>query len=240
VAAVSVTPIVALDFPDATRALEMVETLGDTCRFYKVGSELFTAEGPVIVARLRENGCRVFLDLKLHDIPNTVASTVRRIGEMGSALRTVHASGGRAMLGAAAVAARENGVCRLLAVTLLTSLDASSAADAWGSRSLDVREQVMRLAAIAHEEGAHGIVCSGQEAAVVRQAEGSGFDILVPGIRLGGDSVADQMRAVTPYAAARAGADYIVLGRSVTGSEDPRRAMEEARRLALSATAAYT
>jgi orotidine-5'-phosphate decarboxylase len=237
VAAVSVTPIVALDFPNATAALEMVEALGDSCRFYKVGSELFTAEGPVIVARLREQGCEVFLDLKLHDIPNTVAAAVRRIGSMGATLTTVHASGGRAMLRAATDAAKENGECRLLAVTLLTSLDANAAADAWGLRSLDVREQVLRLAAIAHQEGVHGIVCSGQEAAVVREAEGSGFDILVPGIRLAADSVADQMRAVTPEEAARAGANYLVLGRSVTASANPREAMERASRAALAPAA---
>jgi orotidine-5'-phosphate decarboxylase len=155
---------------------------------------------------------------------------------MGAALTTVHAAGGRAMLRAAANAARENGECRLLAVTLLTSLDANAAADAWGLGSLDVREQVLRLAAIAHEEDAHGVVCSGQEAAAVREAEGSGFDILIPGIRLAGDDVGDQVRAVTPDTAAGAGADYIVLGRSVTGSADPREAMEHARRLAVSPT----
>jgi orotidine-5'-phosphate decarboxylase len=237
---VTVTPIVALDFPNATRALELVETLGESCRFYKVGSELFTAEGPVIVARLREHGCEVFLDLKLHDIPNTVAAAVRTISATGVALTTVHASGGRAMLRAAANSARENGDCRVLAVTVLTSLDARAMSEAWGVENLDVGKEVLRLAAIAHEEGAHGVVCSGDEAAATRMAEGDGFDILVPGIRLPGDAPSDQARPVTPQAASQAGANYIVLGRSVTAATDPRKAMEEVRRLTLSVIAAST
>jgi orotidine-5'-phosphate decarboxylase len=237
---VTVTPIVALDFPDATQALGMVETLGDFCRFYKVGSELFTAEGPVIVARLREHGSEVFLDLKLHDIPNTVGAAVRRIAAMGVRLTTVHASGGRAMLRAAAQAAKEEGDCRVLGVTVLTSLDGGAAADAWGVQTFDVHDQVLRLASMAGQEGLHGVVCSGKEAAAVRAAEGSGFDILVPGVRLPGDSAADQARVVTPDGAARAGADYIVLGRSVTAAKDPRRAMENVHRLAVNPMGAST
>lgn len=236
----TVTPIVALDFPDATRALEMVETLGDSCRFYKVGSELFTAEGPLIVARLRERGCEVFLDLKLLDIPNTVGAAVRRIAAMGVRLTTVHATGGRKMLRAAADAATEEGDCRVLGVTVLTSLDGDAAAEAWGLNTFAVREHVLRLASMVREEGAHGVVCSGQEVAAVRAAEGTAFDILVPGVRLAGDAAADQARVVAPNEAARAGADFIVLGRSVTGAIDPRRVMDDLRRLVLNPTAALT
>ncbi|HEY8164463.1 MAG TPA: orotidine-5'-phosphate decarboxylase [Gemmatimonadaceae bacterium] len=232
------TPIVALDFPNAARAFQLVDTLEDSCRFYKVGSELFTAEGPVIVGRLREHGCEVFLDLKLHDIPNTVAAAVRSIAAIGATLTTVHATGGRAMLRAAGSAANEAGGCRVLAVTILTSLNPDAAADAWGLPALDIREQVLRLAAIARDEGVHGVVCSGAEARAVRETHGSDFAVLVPGVRLPGDVAADQARVVTPEAAVQAGADYIVLGRSVTAAKDPRKAMEEVRRLVLSATAA--
>jgi len=240
VAAVRPTPIVALDFPAATPALEMVETLGDTCRFYKVGSELFTAEGPGVVARLREHGCEVFLDLKLHDIPNTVASAVRVISRLGASLTTVHASGGRAMLRAAADAAHTSGECRILAVTLLTSLDAASAGEAWGVEGLTVLREVLRLAAIALDEGAQGVVCSADEAKAVRALAGEDFDILVPGVRLPGDSPADQVRVATPDAVARTGADYIVLGRSVTASADPRAAMERVNKLLVNQATAST
>jgi orotidine-5'-phosphate decarboxylase len=217
-------PIVALDFPDADTALDMVSRLGNSCRFYKVGSELFTAAGPAVVERIRDEGCDVFLDLKLHDIPNTVAGAMRRISSLGVRLATVHASGGRAMLEAAVEAAGP--ACGVLAVTVLTSLDEASLTEIAGTKDYNVGDAVLRLAGLAASTGARGVVCSGSEARSVRTKFGEKLNILVPGIRLAGDSPSDQARVVTPDAAARAGANYVVLGRSVTAAADPRTAME--------------
>jgi len=222
-----VVPIVALDFPDADTALEMVSRLGDSCRFYKVGSELFTAAGPAVVERIRREGCDVFLDLKLHDIPNTVAGAMRRISSLGVRLATVHASGGRAMIEAAVEAAGPD--CGVLAVTVLTSLDEASLAETTGTKDYNLGGAVLRLAGLAASVGARGVVCSGSEARSVRTRFGKELEILVPGIRLAGDSAGDQARVVTPDAAARAGANYLVLGRSVTAAADPRTAMETVR-----------
>jgi orotidine-5'-phosphate decarboxylase len=228
---VSALPIVALDFPAADAAERMVEQLGSLCRFYKVGSELFTAAGPGIVARIRESGAEVFLDLKFHDIPNTVAGAVRSAAALGARLLTVHASGGGAMLRAAVEAAGDQERCGVLAVTVLTSLAPADVASAWGrSTALDVRTEVLRLAEVAAESGAHGIVCSGQEAAEVRARFGDRLALLVPGVRLAGSGANDQARVVTPAEAARAGARYVVLGRTVTSAPDPRAAMSEAAR----------
>lgn len=222
-------PIVALDVAGADAALELVERLGESCRFYKVGSELFTREGPAIVRALRSAGCDVFLDLKFHDIPNTVREAVRGAASLGVRLVTVHASGGPAMLraaveGAAAVDAR----CGVLAVTVLTSLGGEELATAWGRDAespLDVRAEVLRLATSAADAGTHGVVCSGQEAALVRGALGDRLRLLVPGIRLAGGATHDQTRVVTPAGAVAAGASYLVLGRAVTAAADPRAAM---------------
>ncbi len=220
-------PIVALDCPDTDAALALVATLGETCRFYKVGSELFAASGPEVVERVRGEGCDVFLDLKLHDIPNTVAGAMRRIAAMGIRLATVHASGGRAMIEAAVDAAGAD--CGVLAVTILTSLDRAALSEITGDPNVDPADSVLRLAELARSAGARGVVCSGKEAPLVRARLGSRLEILVPGIRLPGDSAGDQARIVTPEAAVHAGADYLVLGRSVTAAADPRRAMEIVR-----------
>lgn len=221
------TPIVALDFASEERALELVEQLGDACRFYKVGSELFTASGPGVVAKLRERECEVFLDLKLHDIPNTVASALRVIASMDVRLTTVHASGGRAMLEAAVKAAGPK--CGVFAVTVLTSLDAAALAEATGLKDVAASETVMRLAALASSCGTRGVVCSGQEARMIREKFGSTFEMIVPGIRLSGDASGDQVRKVTPKKAGDAGANYIVVGRSVTAAADPVSAMTSVR-----------
>jgi len=223
VAVVTAIPIVALDFPDAERAMTLVQTLDERCRFYKVGSELFTASGADIVQWLRDTGCDVFLDLKFHDIPNTVAGAMRNVAAMGVRLATVHASGGMKMMKAAVDAAGSS--CGVLAVTVLTSLDDAQLGEAWGKDRVDVENEVLRLAELARSAGCHGIVCSGQEAQAVYSRHGSGLKLLVPGIRLAGDSPGDQSRIVTPEAAAAAGASYIVMGRSVTGAKDPRGAM---------------
>jgi orotidine-5'-phosphate decarboxylase len=207
----SPVPIVALDVPTAGAALALVDRLGDACRFYKVGLELFVAAGPPIVGALRARGLDVFLDLKLHDIPNTVAGAVRSAAGLGVRLLTVHTSGGSAMLSAAAQAAEETG-CGILGVTVLTSLEAPES-------------EVLRLAALAADAGLHGVVCSGREAAAVRARWPDDLATLVPGIRPGGVASHDQARVVTPRQAAEAGATYVVLGRAVTQAAEPREAL---------------
>ena len=222
----STIPIVALDFPTAERAMELVDQLGDACGFYKVGSELFAAVGPRMVTLLRERGCEVFLDLKLHDIPNTVASAIRVLAGLDVRITTVHAAGGRAMLEAAVKAAGRN--CGVFAVTVLTSLDATAIAEITGVKQLPA-DTVMRLAALASSCGTRGVVCSGEEASMIRARFGSTFEMIVPGIRLRGDGADDQSRVVTPEAATATGADYIVVGRSVTAAADPVAAMQLVR-----------
>jgi orotidine-5'-phosphate decarboxylase len=223
VAVVTAIPIVALDFPDAERAMTLVQTLDEQCRFYKVGSELFTASGADIIQWLRDTGCDVFLDLKFHDIPNTVAGAMRNVAKMGVRLATVHASGGSKMMKAAVDAAGAD--CGVLAVTILTSLDDAQLGEAWGRDRVDVQNEVLRLSELARGAGVHGIVCSGEEAMAVHSRHGSHLKLLVPGIRLPGDAAGDQARIVTPEAASEAGASYIVVGRSVTTAKDPREAM---------------
>ena len=220
-------PIVALDVPDAGRALALVKLLGDSCGFYKIGGELFTASGPSVVEAVRTEGKKVFLDLKFHDIPNTVRAAARSAAAAGASLITVHAIGGRSMLAAAKEGAGEQ--CGVLAVTVLTSMDASSYFDAVGNPIESVTGEVIRLAQMAREARAHGVVCSGHEVAAVREATKDGLATLVPGVRLAGDSAHDQSRVVTPAGAAKAGATYIVLGRTVTSAADPVAAMERVR-----------
>ena len=223
-ARVAPIPIVALDVPSWSDAASLVQRLGDGCDFYKVGSELFTAAGPSCVTALREGGKSVFLDLKFHDIPATVRGAVRSAADLGASLVTVHASGGRAMLERAVDAAGAR--CRVLAVTVLTSLDGPALGDAWGRPVAAVEEEVLRLAALARAAGAHGLVCSGREAGAVRAEHGDSLALLVPGIRLAGSATDDQARVVTPADAARAGATWIVLGRTVTAAADPRTALK--------------
>ena len=222
-AELSVQPIVALDVPSSEDALSLVNRLGDSCRFYKVGGELFTREGPSIVRALRERDCDVFLDLKFHDIPNTVRQSSAAAAAMGVRLLTVHAGGGQEMVAQAVAGAGAN--CGVLAVTILTSLDASTLGAIWGRARVDVMAEVLRLSEVAKMAGAHGIVCSGQEASAVRSRHGNALRLLIPGIRLEGGATHDQARVVTPRQAAEAGASYVVLGRAVTAAEDPAEAM---------------
>ena len=223
-------PIVALDVPSVEEALSLIDELGEGCRFYKVGSELFTACGPAVVRALRDRGVDVFLDLKFHDIPNTVAGAVRSAAAMGVRLVTVHAAGGEAMLRAAVAAAGDPSACGILAVTVLTSLSAGQLGTVWGrSDPPTVPDEVLRLAGLARDAGAHGVVCSGNEAAAVKTRYGSSLATLVPGIRLAGGATHDQTRVVTPAEAAAAGARYIVLGRAVTAAPDRTAAMREVR-----------
>jgi orotidine-5'-phosphate decarboxylase len=212
-------PIVALDFPRADLALGMVERLGDACKFYKVGGELFTAAGPQVVQILRALGKDVFLDLKLHDIPNTVRGAARSAASIGAKLLTVHATGGREMIEAAVEGAGPS--CGVLGVTILTSLDAAMLRSAWGRKSLEVYGEVLRLAGDCAAVGAHGVVCSGLEAHKIGAKYGDKLKLLVPGIRPAGARTDDQKRTVTASEAARAGADYIVLGRMITEAKDP-------------------
>ena len=220
--AVTPIPIVALDFPDAEGALSLVRRLGDSCAFYKVGSELFTTCGPSIVEALRNEGKRVFLDLKFHDIPNTVRSASRAAASCGASLLTVHALGGRGMIEAAVEGAGQE--CGVLGVTVLTSLDAATFGGAIGRRVESIPDEVSRLSTVVAHAGAHGVVCSGQEAERVSR-EHRRLAILVPGVRLSGDATHDQSRVVTPEGGARAGATYLVLGRTVTAASDPADAM---------------
>jgi orotidine-5'-phosphate decarboxylase len=223
-----VTPIVALDVSDAATALKIVDELGDLCRFYKIGGELYTAEGPEVVRAISARGADVFLDLKFHDIPNTVRGAVRSAASLGVQLLTIHASGGRAMIAAALEGARDvASTCEIFAVTVLTSLDNRALSVAWGRPVSSIPDEVVRLAQLARDEGLHGIVCSGEEAAVVRDRFGEDVATLVPGVRLAGSERNDQVRVVTPHEAAEAGARYIVVGRAVTAAKSPRDAMSE-------------
>ena len=223
--------IVALDVSGAREARALVERLGEACDFVKVGSELFTAAGPQVVSAMRRGaGARdrdVFLDLKFHDIPNTVRSAAKQAAALGARLITVHASGGRTMMEAAVEGVGE--YCGVFAVTVLTSLDASVLGEAWGRQVEDVKGEVLRLAELARSAGVRGIVCSGVEAAAVRARHGSALEILVPGVRLAGRGAHDQKRVVTPGGAASAGATYVVVGRTVTEDADPRGALERVR-----------
>jgi orotidine-5'-phosphate decarboxylase len=197
----------------------LVERLDELCCWYKVGLELYLAEGNAFIHELHHRGCSVFLDLKLYDIPNTVAGAVRSVCESGAEMLTLHASGGPAMLRAAAEAAAE---CehppQLLAVTVLTSMDAEQLAVIGIGRSPG--EQVMRLAEIAAEAGITGLVASSQEAASLRHAF-PGATLVIPGIRPAGAELADQKRVATPAAALAAGASYLVVGRPITQASDP-------------------
>jgi len=226
---VTPVPIVALDVASTEAALGLVGELGDSCRFYKVGSELFTATGPSIVRELRRTGAEVFLDLKYHDIPNTVAGAVRNAAALGARLLTVHAAGGGAMVRAAVEAAGDSARCGVLAVTLLTSLDAEQAATLWGRSPKDYRvaDEVLRLSELAASAGALGVVCGGGEAKAVKARFDRSLVVLIPGVRLPNSARQDQARVSTPRETASAGADYVVVGRAVTAAPDRRRAMAE-------------
>lgn len=225
---VSTIPIVALDVATQEAALALVDQLGEACRFYKIGAELFTACGPAVVREVESRGAEVFLDLKYHDIPNTVAGAVRRAADIGVRLLTVHASGGLEMMRAAVIAAGNAERCGVLAVTLLTSLEGAAVGAIWGRGApLDVSQEVTRLAELAREAGTAGVVCSGREAAAVKRRFGSALSVLIPGIRMEGGARHDQSRISTPADAVAAGADYVVVGRAVTAATDRRAAMRE-------------
>ena len=211
-------PIIALDVPSLDAALALLDRLGPDADFVKVGLELFTAEGPRVVERLRRDGRRVFLDLKLHDIPNTVKGAAQRAAAMDVQLLTVHGYGGAAMVEAAVEGAGAG--TGILVVTVLTSFERSALGVALGREVPEMGAEVLRLAGVASTARAHGIVCSGQEVAAVVSTYPE-LRPLVPGIRLSGGATHDQARVVTPEQAVGDGAAYLVLGRAVTAAEDP-------------------
>jgi len=245
--------IVALDLPSGSAATQMAERLHGHVGLFKVGSELFTAEGPVTVRYLVTTGHKVFLDLKFHDIPNTVRAAAREAAELGVSLVNVHASGGRKMMEAAVEGVRSTisssdpgqpqgrplqPVTKVLAVTILTSLEAQDLRELGISGT--PMEAVVRLARLAQTAGLDGVVASAREIAAIRQACGPDFLIVTPGIRPASSATNDQARIATPSSAIAAGADYLVVGRPIIGAPDPVAAadaivaeMETARSAAL-------
>ena len=226
--------IVALDFADPARALALAERLDPRACGVKVGKELFVSGGPEPVRALAARGFNVFLDLKFHDIPNTVAQACAAATRLGVWMMNVHAAGGRAMLRAAqeavSAAASEARVSRpmLIAVTVLTSLDDDALRET--GVDADARTQAVRLAGLARDCGLDGVVCSALEAASMRAAFGPEFALVTPGIRPAGAAVNDQARIVAPEEAIRSGASYLVIGRPITGASDPVAALDAINR----------
>jgi orotidine-5'-phosphate decarboxylase len=221
--------IVALDLPTQADAASLVARLGESVHAYKVGLELYTAEGPRVVRHLVASGKKVFLDLKCHDIPNTVAAAVRQAARLEVSMLTVHGAGGPKMLAAATKAARETSPeLKVLAVTVLTSLndeDLQSTGIPGG-----LKGQVLRLASLALEAGCHGVVSSAQEVPLLRTRLGREFLAVTPGVRPLGTAPGDQARVVTPAEAIAAGATHIVVGRPIIASADPVREAEKIQR----------
>jgi orotidine-5'-phosphate decarboxylase len=213
--------IVALDFPTQARALALVSALSGSVSTYKIGLQLYTAEGPAIVRAVAATGARIFLDLKLHDIPNTVAKAVAAAGELGVQMLTVHLSGGRAML-EAAVTARPAGLS-LLGVTVLTSATPETLTETGVSSGIE--EQVLRLAELGHECGIDGLITSPHEVQILRERLGPQIKLITPGVRPGWAAADDQKRFTTPSQALKNGSDYLVIGRPVTADADPRAAV---------------
>lgn len=215
--------IVALDVPTLKEARSLVRELKGVVKIFKVGSELFTAAGPAAVKMVQQQGGQVFLDLKFHDIPNTVARAVVSATRLGVSMLTVHASGGEEMLRAVVAASRAAGKKRaplVLGVTVLTSMNQNTLAGIGVERAME--EQVELLARLAQKSGLGGLVCSPLELKRVRAVVGKRMKMVTPGIRPKSATAGDQSRIATPAEAARAGADYIVVGRPVAEAQDPR------------------
>lgn len=216
--------VVALDYAHAADALRLAEQLSPAeCRL-KVGKELFTAEGPSVVRALQARGFELFLDLKFHDIPNTVAAAVATAADLGVWMVNVHASGGRRMMTAARDRLEQGAYAtKLIAVTVLTSMERADLAEV--GLDLEPVEQVRRLAALTADCGLHGVVCSAQEAQMLRAAQGDGFLLVTPGIRPADSAAGDQRRIMTPEQAVAAGVSCMVIGRPVTQAADPAAAL---------------
>ena len=222
--------IVALDVPDRAAAVASLERLSAEVAFFKIGLELFCAAGPGVLEPFQARGKKIFLDLKLHDIPRTVERAVQAAARHGVYMLTVHAAGGAAMLRAAAEAARALGphAPKIVAVTVLTSLDQQDLADLGVQRTPG--EQALALARLALTAGVDGLVCSPQEAAALRQAFGPQPLLVTPGIRLPADALGDQKRVATPAAAVQAGASFLVVGRPILEAADPAAAARQVLR----------
>ncbi|RXZ77300.1 orotidine-5'-phosphate decarboxylase [Paenibacillaceae bacterium] len=223
--------MVALDYPDAAAANRLLGALAGVPCYIKVGMELYYAAGPSFVSRLKEQGYKVFLDLKMHDIPNTVKGGASSIARLGVDMFNVHAAGGVTMMEAALEgvdkALAGNGQERplVIAVTQLTSTSQSTMNDEIGIAGT-VEAAVVRYAKLAKQAGLAGVVASAQEAAAVKLVCGSGFKTVTPGIRPAGSTIGDQARVLTPAQALRQGTDFMVIGRPITGADDPRAALE--------------
>jgi orotidine-5'-phosphate decarboxylase len=215
---------VALDYPDPREIVSAAHRFAGRAGWLKVGLEGFVAGGPALVREVAASGARVFLDLKLHDIPRTVEAAVAAASRSGAAMINVHALGGREMLKAAAAARGADPAMKVIAVTLLTSLDAAALSDL--PVAGDPEGIVRRLALLSRECGMDGVVCAASDLPVVRGCCGPDFFTVVPGIRPAGSAAADQRRVATPREAVRAGADLLVVGRPVTGAPDPVAALE--------------
>ena len=217
--------IVALDFPDQRSALALVDRLDPSLCRLKVGKELFTRSGPAIVESLTRRGFELFLDLKFHDIPNTVAAACDAAADLGVWMMNLHASGGRRMMETARERLEKRGERPLLiAVTILTSLGEEDLAEIGFSGT--PQENVLRLAALAASSGLDGVVCSPLEAAAIRERQGGNFLLVTPGVRPATASLDDQKRVMTPADAVQAGATHLVIGRPITAAEDPVAALE--------------
>ena len=208
--------IIALDVPDTESALRLIDSLGSPA-LCKIGLELFTAEGPSVVKAVRKRGCDVFLDLKFHDIPNTVAHAVKSAASLGVAMTTLHAVGGPVMMEAAAKAV-EGSELLILAVTVLTSMDSSQLSST--GISVEPKEQVLRLAGLASRAGIGGIVCSPLEITAIRETFSDKLRIVTPGVRPTWAAAGDQKRVMTPAEAVKAGSDWLVIGRPITAAEN--------------------
>lgn len=218
--------IVALDFASKREALALVAELGAAAPCYKIGLQLLTEAGPELVRELVGSGKQVFLDLKLHEIPNSVAGAVTAAGKLGVSMVSVHASAGSAVLRAAVAAARVFPPLKILALTVITSLGDGDLPEIGLKPS--VQEQVLRLALLAADCGCHGVLASAQEAEGLRGVLPAGMLVLTPGVQLSETSANDQARTTSPRAAALAGATHIVVGRAITQALDPRRAFGDA------------
>lgn len=216
--------IVALDVPDQDAALRLVKEIGPAVEFYKIGLQLFTRCGPGVVETIKSMGATVFLDLKYHDIPNTVRHAVESACALGVDLLTIHLGGGGAMIRAAAEGAGGAGGAMVLGVTVLTSSNRETLREV--GTDAPVEDQVLRLARLAVENGVTGIVASPLEVSLLRQVFGSGLTIVTPGVRPEWAEANDQQRTMTPKAAIEAGADFLVIGRPITGQANPREAAE--------------
>ena len=223
--------IVALDVPSTQKALKLAEELASVVGAFKVGKQLFVSGGPDVVRKLRGLGAKIFIDLKFHDIPNTVAKAVQSATDLGVDMLTVHASGGSEMLGAGESAGHEQAAMLrsepplILGVTVLTSMDDANLAELGIEES--VQDRVLRLAKLAAGAGLRGLVCSPQEISLIRGELGDGIQLVTPGIRPESSDPGDQKRTMTPAEAMKAGANWLVIGRPITGAQSPKAAAIE-------------